>query len=136
MLAKQYFLVTIFTLCTIPITKVFGDFLDDYFGDKTFGPNPGPCVNRGDCNVNLDPPFEWPQGIGDIEVALIDTGVGSFFKQPIKDWVQGGYLQIWNLQCSNLGVGEIDLTTTLQTSSRERSRITVNQALQVCYILG
>lgn len=119
--------------CCIAVSG--GDFLSDYLDDKTFGPNPGPCVNRGDCDLNLNPPFTFPTGVGNIEVCLLEFSIVGFgfqaFCQSVEDWVQGGFAQIWDVQCSNLGVRDIRLQSLSATPSREISRITIEDALQV-----
>ena len=126
-------------LCSLVLLGLWvgssGDFLSDYLDDKTFGPNPGPCVNRGDCDLNLDPPFSFPTGVGNIEVCLFRFSILGFgfqaFCQDVEEWVQGGFAQIWNVQCSNLGVRDIRLQSLGSSPSSELSRIVVEDALQV-----
>lgn len=112
-----------------------GDFLNDYFNDKVFGINPGPCPNAANsCDLNLDT-ATFPPSIANVRFCLFSISFGFFgdldlFCDELKDWVQDGDIEVFNLRCENLGVNNIALTEVSENANTVINRIDVDR-LQV-----
>ena len=104
----------IFWGCAL-VPSVGADFLNDYFNDKVFGEDPGPCPNTSPgqadgCLIDLST-GEFPAGLGDAEFCLFDLGIfGPSGCAALEDWVESGTAEIFDMQCSNIGVSSISLT--------------------------
>ena len=118
------------------------DFLNDYLNTKVFGADPGPCPNEANkCETELDPNRLNPL-VANIEVCLIEDYcvleiigcvIGPFtICAPIKDWIKGGHVEIWDLQCTNVGVTALNLRTLSSSSTEVVAQAFADNIQQSC----
>lgn len=137
-----------FLLVVVTLQECSGqDFLSDYFDGKVFGPDPGPCPISKPCRGSADT-NRLPLEVQQIPVTLFEgycfgLGIGSIclgirggFTRPLggpNGWVQGGDVQISDLRCESLSVGDLSLQVQgSQTSSVVGTRIRSNDFRQTC----
>ena len=129
-----------FLLCwSLLLFVVHGDFLEAYLNDKVFGVDPGPCPFDEDdsCVIHLNA-TSFPPSIGEIEFCLLKDVpiVDSLFCQDLQDWVDTGTVELWDVQCQNVGIESVALEEVSRNNEVDKSSIvnavTVTHLVQAC----
>ena len=124
------------------------DFLSDYLNGKVFGADPGPCPNtthrcEGDADTS-----KLPVAVQNIPIKLFDgvcfglnilgvcLGYNDGFTRPLggpNGWIQGGEVDIYNLQCRSMSLQQLSLIVQgSPTSSVVGTRIRSFDLRQTC----
>lgn len=100
------------------------DFLSDYLQGKVFGPQPGPCPNtthrcQGDADTSRLPlsvqqiPITLFEGVCiGLNILGLCIGYDDGLTRPLggpNGWVQGGDVDIYNLQCQAMSITDLSL---------------------------
>jgi len=99
----------VFTILFLLIKGIAGqpnpefDELNAALDGVIFGEDPGPCPNYGDCPGDAE---NIPDYIGAIQIELIPF----LPRQRIDEVVIDGDLMVWNLQCGDLSLDDLEIT--------------------------
>lgn len=123
-------LYLLFTCYLLTLTTVFGDFLNEYLDDKTFGANPGPCpFDDGSCKLNLNTDA-LPLSIASIEFCITVTFIEVC--DELQNWVKSGEAEMFNVECKDLGVEDITLEEISSNQNSVINNLSVEGIIQRC----
>lgn len=101
------------------------DFLADYFNEKVFGSDPGPCpgptINDDVCTGDVT---NLPDDVKKIEVCLLGDDT---FCDTIGNMVREGNFTLWQLQCSHVSINDMTMS---HTTSSDNTLVTASVDLQ------